>query len=169
MCYVGKAKASRKVRIDKKDIETFKFGILAGGKVVPYFQLNSGIVYKEGKEYYAEIIPEYYGKSNKRYNSGDDKNVSSVNVIKGLYSFAKSRAYCCKIDKSARYDNGVLRVVAAVRYTFLPFSYNMHFFNYPEDSLVLIECHIPKGAKYLMDWYGETVSEKLVVDKITKL
>ena len=169
MCYTGKAKASRKVRVAKKDIKTFKFCSLINGIVVPYFQPNSGVVYKEGEEYYAKINPIYYDKSNKRYESGYDKNVSHVNVIKGLYSFAKSRACCCKIDKSARYGNGVLRVVAAVRSTFLPFSYNMHFYNNPEDSLVLIECHIPKGTKYLMDWHGETVSEKLVVDKITKL
>ena len=169
MCYIGKAKASRKVRVAKKDIRMFKFGTLIDGIVVPYYQPRSGVVYKEGEEYYAEIIPRYYDKSNKRYESGEDKNVSVVNVVKGLYSFAKSRAYCGKIDKSARYGNGALRVIASVKSTFLPLHYNMHFYNNPGDALVLIECHIPKGTKYLMDWYGETVSEKLVVDKITKL
>ena len=154
MCYTGKATASKKVRIAKKNINVFKFGVFKGdGKVYPYFMQSSDVTYQEGNEYNAKIIPEF----------GTSSGGNAIIVHAGLHSFAKSRAYISNLPD----PDG--RTIASVHYKLFPLALTYDFWNSKDNILVLMKCHIPKGTKYLMDWYGHTVSESLVVDEIIKL
>ena len=138
---------SRKKRIAKKDIKVVKFAIKVDygktRKVKPYYLTNNDVVYEEGKTYTAEL-----GIFENEFNE--------LTISTGLHAYAKSRV-------KVKYGSGFVKVMP-----YFPFTYDRVYGTQDVDEpLVRMDCHIPKGATYYMDIEGETVSDTLVVDKIT--
>ena len=154
MCYEARLSFSKKKRIAKKDIKVIKFALrdISNAKpqpVRPYFYTHTGVVYEEGRRYYSNI------------EAHNIDNVLSIN--NGLHSFHK-KLVITKKNQDATVTNWfrveVISLLTLGTETFSTMSSD------PDNLLVRMECHIPKGATYFVNLDGEIVSDSLVVDKI---
>lgn len=78
----------------------------------------------------------YLGRINEGFHSYNNENIKYIKTIIGIFV-----------------DNIVKKEC-------------IHLFNSTCDSLVVVECTIPKGSEYYENSIGEIVSDKLIINKI---
>jgi len=175
MCWTSRNPFAYIPKKAKENIKVFKVcGINNKKEVKPLFFPTSDVTYREGELYEAEM--EYLTFFNER-------SLDLLSIHKGLHSYSSKLVEISHIDYSKTGVDEELGLEldsikeVHLKFSVDPYPYRNHGYmieGVEEDSgftkygLALVSCHIPKGSKYVINSKGEIVSEKLVVDKISK-
>ena len=123
----------------ESDVKVFKIALkLDNHAAVPYYMSGTGIIYRVGLTYEAEIgSPGLTGR-----------------ISEGLHCYSQLQ---CGVTKTQ------YRFIDVYNLTL-----HGNIAVYADDLIVILHCIIPKGATYYLNDIGEIVTEKLIVKSISK-
>ena len=154
MCWITREKKHSVKKIAEEDLKVFKICRQKLGKVYPYFFSGTNISYQEGKTYWQFRNPSLYWTSSGYYG-----------IMKGFHSYSMDLS----VENTLEYYYNTTFITLRISTPTKPLTSYSESISPNGAILCYVECTIPKGVAYYENEYGEIVSRKLRIDKITKI
>lgn len=139
MCWRAFKKRDKRVRVADEDITVFK--------VVRKVEDGLYLSYYKDYPYYLGRAYEMKGLSHKEIDG-------NMRIEEGFHSYSSKECYIC-----IPYNNFGQIYILKQKTWELSAVYDDIY------DLCIIECTIPKGSKYYRNYYGEIVSDKIIINK----